>query len=183
MKRKLTAAGIALWLGMAATAAQAAVTPACVTKDEVQTVVTALIPDVLRGIGDTCRTSLPPAGILRDGLPPLVARYEPAAEAAWPKAIDTLTRMSGGEFKGIDPKLVRPLLSPMLASTLAKVKPGDCPRIDRAVTLIAPLPPENVPELVAMLMASGGKNDKKGPFSICPEIALPVVSTPAPPHP
>ena len=171
--KKLTGAAIALWMGMAATTAQAAadVKP-CLTENEAQSLVTALLPDVLQEVGRACSATLPENAILRGGLPPLVGRYRAPADLAWPQAMAAFVKIGGKDVAGIDPKLLRPMMGPMIASTITNdIKPGDCPTINRAIELVSPLPPANTAGLVVLIVAAAGKDKKDNPLTICPAAA------------
>jgi hypothetical protein len=171
--KKLTGAAIALWMGMAATTAQAAAeAKPCLTETEAQSLITAVLPDVFQQIGRTCSSVLPEKATLRGGLPPLVARYQASADLAWPQALTALGKMGGKEVAGVDPRLLRPMMGPMMASAIAEgIKPADCPTIDRAVELMSPLPPANAAGLV-VLFAELDKDKKDSPLNICPPASV-----------
>lgn len=175
--RKMTVAVAAMWLGLTATTAQAAETAAtpCLTRAEGDAFFTAVMPDILRGVGKTCSAVLPEQAILRAGLPPLVARYQASADAAWPKAMDVFAKIGGKELRGVDPKLLRPLVGPMMGNMIAdELKPADCPTADRMVTLLEPLPPSSLAELIVLFAELGGKDKKSSPLTICPEVVVTV---------
>ena len=173
--RKLTGTAIALWMGMAATTAQAAAeAKPCLTALEAQALITAIMPDVFQQVGRTCSSVLPESATLRGGLPPLVARYQAPADLAWPQALAALGKIGGKDVEGVDPRLLRPMMGPMMATAIAEdIKPADCPTIDRAVQLLAPLPPANTAGLV-VLFAELAKDKKDSPFNICPSAAVPA---------
>jgi hypothetical protein len=183
--RKMTIATAVMWLGLTATAAQAAETapPPCQTHAEANAFFTAVLPDILGGIGKTCSTVLPENATLRGGLPSLLARYQAPADAAWPPAMTVFAKIGGKELKGVDPKLLRPLIGPMMGNMIAEdVKPADCPKVDRIATLLAPLPSTNLAELVVLFAEFGTSGKKDSPFTICPaDGAAPVVTSTARP--
>ena len=167
-------AACALWLGMGATtaaeAAEASAPPPCLTEHEADALVLVVLPDMLQSVGKACATALPPQdSTLRAGLPALVGRYRVEGDAAWPTVKPVIVKLSGEQMKGIDPDLLRPLVSAFIAPMIAKdIKPGDCPRYDRAATLLAPLPPSNLAGLVVELYRVGTKDKPNPPFTICP---------------
>lgn len=172
--KKVAGAAIALWMGMAATAAQAAAADAkpCLTEPEAQALITAVLPDVFQQVGRVCSSALPQQAILRGGLPTLVARYQAPADLAWPQALAAFTKIGGKDAAGLDPRLLRPMVGPMLATTIADdIKPGDCPTINRAVELMAPLPPANTAGLVVLVASAADKGKKDSPLPICPAVA------------
>lgn len=176
---KMTSAAIALWMGMATTTAQAAAAEKpCLTPNEAQALITAIMPDVFQQIGRTCSNVLPETATLRGGLPPLVARYQAPADLAWPQALTALGKIGGKDVAGVDPRLLRPMMGPMMATAIAEdIKPADCPTIDRAVQLLSPLPPANTAGLV-VLFAELAKDKKDSPFNICPAATAPAAARP-----
>ena len=172
--KKVAGAAIALWMGMAATAAQAAAADAkpCLTEAEAQALISAVLPDVFQQVGRVCSSALPQQAMLRGGLPALVARYQAPADLAWPQALAAFAKIGGKDVAGLDPRLLRPMVGPMLATTIADdIKPGDCPTINRAVELMAPLPPANTAGLVALLASAADKGKQDSPLPICPSAA------------
>jgi hypothetical protein len=169
MKRLMMIA--ALWLGAGATAAVAAVPTdvPCLTESEGQSLVLVALPDILDAVGKACATALPPQATLRAGLPALVARYRVDGDATWRSAKPVITRLAGDQLKGVDPDMLRPMIGTLLGPLAAKdVKPGDCPRIDKITTLLAPLPIASTAALVVQLFELGSEHSKKRtPFSIC----------------
>ena len=176
---RVACATIALWAGLAATTAQAAVDPKpCLTEAEAQSVFLALAPDAIRAVGQKCAPLLPETATLRGGLSAFAAPYDATAAAAWPSAGPALAKIAGPDMKGIDPVAMKPMIGAMIGSMAADtVKPKDCTAIDRAVGLLAPLPPANVAGLI-LLAATSGSKGAKGPIEICP-----VAPAPPPPAP
>lgn len=161
-------AGIALWAALSATAADAADVTPCLTRPEAIGLFSAALPDMLDSIGVQCTVSLPESATLRNGRAALVAKYRPAADAAWPQAMNAVNKLGGKELAGVDPTLVKSMAGPMIAAAVAQgIKPADCPSIDRAVTLLSPLPAESVAELIVLSSDVGMKNRKDAPFTIC----------------
>ncbi|MFC3580717.1 hypothetical protein [Sphingomonas hylomeconis] len=170
-----------LWLALAATTAQAA-TP-CLTQPEAEGLVITLLPDMLDAVGQGCAASLPPEATLRAGLQPLVARYRADGPAVLPQTKTAFAKLIGQGVEGVDPDLMRPVITAMIAPMLAKeIKPADCPKVERMVTLIGPLPARNVAG-IAVLLFTLGSDAKPGrsPFTICPLPAIPPL--PAMPRP
>ena len=114
------------------------------------------------------------------GLPPLVARYQASSDLAWPQAMAAFGKIGGKDMEGIDPNLLRPMMGPMIAGAIAQdIKPTDCPTIDRAISLMAPLPPANTAGLIVLFAASaGGKDKKDSPLTICPAAAVAATARP-----
>ena len=178
--KKIMGAGVALWAGMAATVAQAADAKPCLTEAEAQSVFLVLAPDTIRAVATKCAPSLTETATLRNGLAAFVAPYDAAAATAWPQALPVVGKLAGPDMKGLDPAALKPMIGPMVGAMASeKLKPSDCTTIERAVSLVAPLPPANVAGLAALAAASETKGGK-GPFSICPAVAAIAPTPPAP---
>jgi hypothetical protein len=65
---------------------------------------------------------------------------------------------------------LQPLADAALSGIVsAKIKPESCPVIDRALSLLAPLPAENTAELIALAVGLGAKagEPRFGKFALC----------------
>jgi hypothetical protein len=176
--RKMIGAAVALWMGLAATTAQAIDAKPCLTEAEVQAVFLAVAPDAMRAVAQKCAPSVAAEATLKGGMSSFLAPYDAAAATAWPLALPAIAKMAGPDMKGLDPAAMKPLIGPLIGGMAAdKLTPKDCVTIDRAVTLLAPLPPANVAGLVVLAASSGSKSGK-APFTICP-VAAPT-ALPAP---
>lgn len=169
-------AAIALSLGATASTAQslsATFTLPCVNPAEAESLVTAVLPETVEALSTACAKSLPPAAFL--GHPPaeLIARYRADADAAWPQAQKTVSRMAGADLSGLlGSSLARPVIASLIAPTISRqVQPGECPAYDRIVMLSAPLPPRNLAGLLvaAWQIADARRpaDDKRGPLRLC----------------
>jgi len=163
-------AALALWAGMAATGAQAA-TPtvtACVSQAEASNLLLAVAPDAIKAAGTACGAALPPTALIRQTGGPLIAKYKAAADGAWSGAQAAIGKLMGDRETALDPTMMRPLVSALVVTALTvKIKPADCAKIDRAVTLLAPLPPANAAELFVMFNAMD-KPGQKSIITLCP---------------
>ena len=163
-------AATALWLGLAATSAQAATASVCIGEDQAAAVMAVAMPDILTAIGKTCESRLPPGATLRAGLPALMTRYSAEATSAWAPAKDALIKIGGDSLKNVDADLLHPLIGTLIAPMVTKdVKPSDCPQIDRVAGLLAPLPAHNSAALVVAIYQLVSAEKKQSlPFTICP---------------
>lgn len=179
MRIRTIGTAAALWLALASTAAQAA-TP-CLTEPEAEGLVISLLPDMIAAVGTTCAPNLPPDATLRAGLDGMVNRYRAEGPATLPQAKMAFAKLIGNDMQGLDPEMMRPLITAMIAPMLAKeIKPGDCAKVERIVSLLAPLPARNVAGITVLLFTLGteGKRDK-APFKIC-AVTPPVLPLPRP---
>lgn len=166
-----------LFLGLAAlalpTTATAQSAKTCLTQDEAAGLVTYILPLAVRAVAKQCSSILPATAPLIQSGPVLAGRYQAAADEAWPLAKVAFDKMSGLKIgaalgdeglKGV----MDASLGPLIAN---EVKPNDCPKIDRVVNILEPLPAKNMAMLITTLVEFGsesGKATKKNPLSICP---------------
>jgi hypothetical protein len=163
------AATFAVGVGVITAQAQAQEENACVSERQASAFMSYVLPDVLASVGKVCAASLPASALLRDGLAPMVAKYRVIGDAAWPDAKSVVTQIMGKSVKGVDPEILKPLVATMMAPAITeKLKPSDCGRINHILSLLAPLPPENTAELVALLYDLGTHGARSAPFKICP---------------
>ncbi len=151
----------------------------CVTAREAGALVRYSLPDVISGMSDKCRASLPSGAFLDTESKAMADRYRPAAQAAWPAAKPVIFKLAADQASFID-KLPDQALQPMVGQLLTtglsgNIKPAQCPALDRIVRSLSLLPAENAAEmLVAMVelasaatpAGSAAVNAPK--LSICP---------------
>ena len=174
--RRLTGIAAA-FLTMASGTAQAA-EPPCLTASEFTSLANYAMPSIISGTSQRCATTLGPDAYLRKSGNELVARYSRQKPANWPGAKTAFLKLSSTASNDAE-KLMRdmpdtslqPMLDAMMEGMVAQQIPLDrCDIIDRAVRLLAPLPPESSAELIALVVGLGArsKQAKIGKFSICP---------------
>ena len=169
-KRSLPIA-CALVLGASATTVQAATLP-CVAAAEAETLVSALLPDAMRGAGVACASVLPSSALIRRPDGPLLQGYQMEADRAWPLATAAIARLIGPEGAPLaESTMMRPMLAAMIVPAIvAKMKPKDCRAAERIVSLMAPLPPRNTAALAVTILQIVQEDPKRatGPIRICP---------------
>jgi len=175
MKRKTMSAALALWAITGATTAQAAErAKQCLTRDEASAIMFVLAPEAIRAAGSACAQALPATALLLQTSGPFFDAFQAESDRAWPTAKSGLAKLgSGGDLAGLDPELMRPLLSTLIVPMIAKeIKPQDCGKIDHIVSQLAPLPPKNLVELIVSVLEIAGDSrtgkGKKNDFPICP---------------
>lgn len=149
----------------------------CLTLAEAEMLVTAALPDVLRQTGVRCAAKLAAGSPLRRSDSELVRRYDRAADGAWPAARAALGKLSGSMIDGLlQSDYARPLLGSLIAPVIAARLPvEDCAAIDRLVTLLAPLPPQNVAGLV-VIAADRARRTRVPAGQSNPAASLPLCS-------
>ena len=155
----------------------AAQSGACLTPREFTALATYALPSLISGTARACGTALPAEAYLRRSGAELAQRYAAGKPKAWPEARAAFLKMASGR----DPSSVQ-LFAAMPDDTLqqvadaaftgiiaGQVKPSSCATIDRLVGLLAPLPPENTAELIALAVGLGSQTGSKrlGDLTLC----------------
>lgn len=172
------AAAVALVALPAQAGAQAAAkaTP-CLTEPEVRALATFAMPSALDGLIRNCTTHVGDAGFMTRNGAALVAGYAANKNAAWPMARKAFFRLGGDKDKEsvemiakLPDEALQPFVEGMIGGMVgAKLKPEQCRVADKMMRLLAPLPPENMVELLGTVveLATAGKKAAPGGFSVC----------------
>ncbi|MBR0551600.1 hypothetical protein [Stakelama marina] len=162
--RKAFAALLALSALTGATAAQAAEPAApipCVNRDDAASLVQLIAPDLLQAAGQKCSSTLPASALLRNQTGAMLGKYRRAAAGAWPGAQRALQGVAGADISGLlSGDFARTLVGPMLAPMFTQnIQPADCRNLNTIVTMIEPLPAENLGKLFVAIydMAERGR--------------------------
>lgn len=142
---------------------------ACVTAPQAEALVLFVAPELIRQIGQRCAATLPASALVRQTNGAFIARYEAEAERVWPQARDALDNLSGAQASQL---LGSAFAAPLVASIVApmvvgNVNAADCPAIERAATLMQPLPPRNVAGLVVLFAQADAASPR-------PQMRLPL---------
>ena len=150
-------------LMLAAALAQPAARP-CLTTVEAEALATVALPDILRQTGVRCQGALPPSAVLRQANGPLLARYQAAADRAWPAARGAIAKLADPSIAAVlESELARPLLLTLVTPQIVgRIAIKDCGTIDRLVGLLEPLPPRNVAGVIVTAIRHGQANRKAG---------------------
>lgn len=159
-----------------ALATPAAAAPLCLTPREAETVTLVALPDLIRETGRVCARALPASSLVRRTSGAFLAKYQAAADAAWPDARLAIAKLS-------DPAVVlllqsdyaRPVLTALMVPLLVgRVAIADCPTIDRFATLVQPLPPRNTAGLVVTTLQFLKREKARGNGAVADLPDLPV---------
>lgn len=166
----------ALWLAAlalpAAATAQTRAAAPCLSVAEGEAVLLFLAPDLLAQATRTCTPVLPAGAYLRR-TSPLTQTYATASAQAWPAARTAIAKIAGPDVAPLlDSSFARPAVSSLIAPLVAQeIRAADCPRLDRILSLVAPLPPQNVAGIaVAFLQLANDRDRQAGrrsPLPIC----------------
>jgi hypothetical protein len=167
------AIGVAVLPGIAQAAE-----PPCLTAREFTDLSSYSLPSIITGTAQRCSATLPPEAFLKRSGSSLAARYAAAKPAAWPGAKFAFLKLSGGTnsdaaglFKALPDEKLQPMVDALIEGLIAQqVPPERCRVIDSAVRLLAPLPPQNTAELIALAVGLGSRSGggKLGKLAICP---------------
>lgn len=151
--------------------------PPCLTSGEFASLAGYALPSVISGTVQRCSASLPADAFLKREGGGLANRYAEAKAASWPEAKAAFLKLSTNTNDAAS-ALIRTLPDPTLRAMLDGLIEGmvgqnlpetRCSMIDHLVRLLAPLPPENTAQLIALAAGLGAKSGKAriGSFSIC----------------
>lgn len=159
-----------------AVALPAQASAACLTNREAESIALVAMPDLIRQTGQVCASVLPAASLVRRSSSPLLARYDAAADAAWPAAKLAVVKLSDPAMEMLlQSDYARPMLTALLVPLLVgRIATGDCGTIDRLVTLLEPLPPRNTAGIVVTTLQYLKSEKAKGNASVAGVPDLPV---------
>ena len=169
----LAAAVLALAPGLAQ-AAQ----PPCLTPAEFSSLAGYALPSVINGTTKRCAQSLAPSAYLRSSGAGLASRYAarkgpnwPGAKAAFLKLSADTNRDANQVLTSLPDESLQGMLDAILEGMVSQEIPLErCSTIDRFIRLLAPLPPENTAELIALTVGLASKSEKTskvGKLQIC----------------
>ena len=150
--------------------AVAAAPKECVSEAEGAAIMASLMPDLIKGLGDKCAPHLPANAYLVQNGKALSDRYKLLADQRWPTAKLAFARMTGEPEMAdkLPDEFFRPMLGSMVGSELVKgIGAEDCGGANRIVENLAPLPPQNVANLIGAIMALADKDGGGKGFEIC----------------
>ncbi|NNC73637.1 MAG: hypothetical protein HKN78_12290 [Sphingomonadaceae bacterium] len=147
----------------------------CLSNDEAETVVTAMLPSVLEAMHRQCSPYLAPEAALRSRGLDLAAQYSSTtinsrSEAAR-IAYRIITNSESEQLEDISEATVLDVFEVAATGALAGSLDEDaCATADRFYGILEPLPAANVAGLTVLLMEIGMRDDEPGqgvPFRLC----------------
>lgn len=142
----------------------------CISEAEISGLAIYAIPLVVDGVQGKCEGQLSASGFLATSGADFSAPYLLKQDEVWPAARSGFMHFAkkGDDAEGDDllnglpDEALRPLFDLIIVQKVGEsVAIKDCSKVERALELIAPLPPENTGGLVAMLGSLVGKEDPK----------------------
>jgi hypothetical protein len=160
----------------------------CLAPADLNAIFTWALPTVIDAAGQACMPVLPRESFLTEQGPALSARYRIAQAPAWPLAkaavfrigVGTLTGKGGGlgKFAAMLPdSAIQGFAAGFVNQFVAQaIHPADCPDVDLALRLMAPLPPENTAGLVTLVIdrIERPRPGHKPRLPLCTAAALPA---------
>ena len=167
------------WIALTAaltTATPAAAAPPCLTAREAETIALVALPDLIRETGRVCGTTLPAGSLIRRQSGPFLAKYQAAADRAWPDARLAIAKLSQPEVSLLlMSEYARPVLTALLVPLLVgRIAQSDCGTIDRFATLVEPLPARNTAGLVVTTLQFLKREKARGNEAVAALPDLPV---------
>lgn len=146
----------------------------CISQSQISSLAIYAVPLLVDGVQGKCAGQLPSNGFLATSGAEFTAPYTRLQDSAWPEAREGFMyfaangggqdqTMADEEFLGgLPDEALRLLFDLIITEKVGEsVKPGDCRKVERALELMAPLPPENTGGLIALLLSEVGKEDPK----------------------
>ncbi len=152
--------------------------PPCLTAREFTDLSSYALPSIITGTAERCSAALPPGAFLNRNGAALASRYAVSKPAAWPGAKAAFIKLSSGMdaeavglFRALPDDKLQPMVDTLVEGLIAQqIPPERCTTVDRAVGLLAPLPPQNTAQLIALALGLGSTagGGKLGKISLCP---------------
>jgi hypothetical protein len=159
----------------------------CVTAPELRAGLAFAMQEAVVAMGSKCGPLLPGTSYIRSKGPALVARYADTASNG-PEVLNGLIKRLGPELKIADgdPVAMKGFLSTLITAQLGKILSArTCDDVDKTLSLIDPLPAENLIGLVELVIQKVDENDRRkgsrlgkpGRSIICPSSGIPAAKT------
>ncbi|MDZ4308920.1 hypothetical protein [Allopontixanthobacter sp.] len=161
--RLLALSGALMALTASQVAAAQTAAPPCVRQADLADAVVYAMPSMISALQAKCAASLPANGFLKTQGVQLSASYAARQGSAWPGARRFLLGFAATSVKPADSEMLeivsslpaesmRPFVDAMIQQEVSKKIPlKDCRNIERGVSMLAPLPPENMGGLAVFL--------------------------------
>ena len=130
----------------------------CLTEGEAQSVASVFAPSAVRAVRTQCASRLGADSYLNRSGDRLVAKLQAGAQGQLTNAMRGVIRLVGRDsqidLSSLPPEMVQPLIDPLVQAKLgtANIDAQGCRRIDRALSLIDPLPARNISGLLVMIL-------------------------------
>lgn len=173
MKRLLGAATtlLAIMPGIASAAE-----PVCLTRTEATSLLAYALPQAISGTAKRCAPVLPQNAFLRQQSGSLVARYAGQKDKYWPQAKPAFLKTLGTDggdasatIRNLPDDTMRQLADVFVEGFVSQqIALKSCNKLDLAIDLLSPLPPENTAGLIALTMeVASTAEPRMGKIALC----------------
>lgn len=163
MKKLVSKTAICLLAGLGLIGSQAAsAQQKCVKQTDLADAMVYSVPLAYSAYTTKCRGELSDNGFIATDGDEFISRYSALQDQRWTGAFEFLkTFMAKGDssdptmamIASLPPESLRPFVDAMVEMEISKeIKLADCGKIERVLEPLAPLPPENLGRLVAVVM-------------------------------
>jgi hypothetical protein len=168
-----TAAAVLALVPAIASAAE----PVCLTKREATSLIAYALPQAINGTAKRCASALPADAFLRRHGSELASRYGAQKDRYWPQAKPAFLKAlagqggdTGGLTKNLPDDSLRQLADVFVEGFVSqRIALKSCDKLDLAIDLLSPLPPENTAGLIALTMEVASTAEPKlGKVTLCP---------------
>lgn len=148
--------------------------PPCLTAREFTDLSTYALPTIIGATTQRCSAMLGADAFLKRNGVSLSSRYAAAKPSAWPGAKLAFLKLSGADaaslLRGLPDDKLQPLADALVEGLITQQVPTQrCRTIDTFVRLVAPLPPQNTAELIALTVGLGAQagGARVGKIALC----------------
>lgn len=148
---------------------------ACVTKEDAVVLMLGLAPDAVEALAERCAPVLPPDSFLATSAASLADRYR--ASSPSPERVGAIFERMTGQATPSDAaaEAILVVAGEMVKAEVVKLKQEDCPPANDIVEALAPLPAENLSQLIGSILLlsqkdgkqAGEDDEEKTSFRIC----------------
>lgn len=152
--------------------------PVCLTHAEATALITYALPQAISGTSKRCAAVLPANAFLRREGGALASRYAGQKDRYWPRAKPAFLKTLGTDggdasnmVRNLPDDTMRQLADTFVEGFVAqRIAPKSCDKLDIAIDLLSPLPPENTAGLIALTMEIASTAEPKlGRITLCKE--------------
>ena len=138
------------------------------TEGEAAAVTRFAMPRAFQSVQQKCRTALSRSAYMYARGDSLLGRLQDASAGSWDAAHGAIVRMAASEnpqMQGILSRMPREALQPFVDEMIAgmlvsRLQTENCAQIDRVLSLLDPLPPQNLADLIALVVVEAQKSKK-----------------------
>lgn len=154
-------------------AVASAAEPVCLTRTEATSLLAYALPQAIDGTAKRCAAVLPAGAFLRQHGGELVERYAGQKDKYWPQAKPAFMKALGADaantVRNLPDDTTRQLADTFVEGFVSqRIALKSCDKLDLAIDLLSPLPPENTAGLIALTMeVASNAEPKVGNIALC----------------